>query len=81
LADAKAVKLAVLIAQRAFDLTPQLRYWGRATVLPQSTPIDREMGPAHRDTDISNQNASLTRQIDFDRNDLQAAAAKRDCIS
>jgi invasion protein IalB len=33
-------------------------------------------GPRSADTGISNQNASLTRQIDFDRNDLQAAAAK-----
>jgi invasion protein IalB len=31
-------------------------------------------GPRSADTDISNQNASLTRQIDFDRNGLQAAA-------
>jgi len=34
LTDAKAVKLAILIVGGAFDLTPQLRYWGRATVLP-----------------------------------------------
>jgi invasion protein IalB len=33
-------------------------------------------GPRSANTDISNQNASLTGQIDFDRNDLQAAAAK-----
>jgi invasion protein IalB len=33
-------------------------------------------GPRSADTGISNQHASLTRQIDFDRNDLQAAAAK-----
>jgi invasion protein IalB len=33
-------------------------------------------GPRSAHTGISNQNASLTRQIDFDRNDLQAAAAK-----
>jgi invasion protein IalB len=76
------VKLAVLIAQRAFDLTPQLRYWGRATVLPQSAPIDRGMGPAQRGHGYleskrqSDHATSLTRQIDFDRNDLQAAAAK-----
>jgi hypothetical protein len=30
----KSVKLAILIVGGAFDLTPQLRYWGRATVLP-----------------------------------------------
>ena len=34
LTDTKAVKLAILIVGGAFDLTPQLRYWGRATVLP-----------------------------------------------